>query len=354
MKRILKKIVVYTLLSTLTFVVGMVIATFLYKDQLINHFIREANKSLNTPIEVQKISVSAFNNFPELTLVFDEVVIEESYTNSSYPLLEAERLEFTFNPLDLLEGRYEVGSIQIIRANCHLKLNDQGQINYAIFKSKPESGEEKVVFNLSQVFLEGVNFKYTNQLTSMTLDISAEEAKASLEARGNIYSIVTNGNFHVAKLNVANKSWVADKALDLDAEIIYDDSLKVVKYSSSDFKLGNGQFSVNGGYSFKDKADINLKVAGRNTNIQTLLSLLGTKQQAKFNKYRSSGEVYFDLTLNGPITRSKSPTLKVDFGLKKSELNYPENNVTISQASLVGNFTGLDIVRPETYTLKLR
>ncbi|MGD1960514.1 MAG: AsmA-like C-terminal region-containing protein [Fulvivirga sp.] len=354
MKRILKKITIYTLLGTLTFVTGMVIATFLYKDQLINRFIREANKSLNTPIEVQKISVSTFNNFPELTLVFDEVIIEESYTNSSYPLLEAERLEFTFNPLDLLEGRYQVGAIRIIQANCHFKLNDQGQINYAIFKSKPESGEEKVVFNLSQVFLEGVNFKYTNQLTSMTLDISAEEAKASLEARGNIYSIVTNGNFHVAKLNVANKSWVADKALDLDAEINYDDSLKVVKYSSSDFKLGNGQFSVNGDYSFKDEADINLKVAGRDTNIQTLLSLLGSKQQAKFNKYRSSGEVYFDLILNGQITKSKSPTLKVDFGLKKSELNYPESNVTISQASLVGNFTGLDISRPETYALKLR
>lgn len=342
------------MLLVITLVTATAIATYLYKDQLIDHFIREANKSLDTPIHVEKISVSAFDNFPQITLLFEGVVIEESYPDSSYPLLETEKLGFTFNVWDLIEGKYLVEEVHVTDAKCHLKLDESGRINYSIFKSKDAKGHEKVAFDLSKVLLENVEFKYSSEIKSIRLEIHAKDAEASLVARDDLYAIDTKGNFYIHAITVANRVWATQKELDLNAQIAYHDSLKSVTYFSEDFNLAKAKFLVSGSYDFLDKQKIDLNVSGKNTNIQTLLTLLSAKDQSRFEKYRSTGKVYFDLSFNGEISAKRSPALTIDFGLKNCKLVYPENNVAITEASAVGNFTSTDLSKPSTYQLKLR
>ena len=353
MKKAFKKIVVYTALMIIAVVGASVIATFLYKDRLVDHFIREANKNLNTPIHVEKISVSPLTNFPQVSLVFKEVVIEESFERSSYPLLEAARIDFTFNPLNLWEGRYSIEEIHLQDASCHLKVNKNGETNYNIAKHSAQGTAPSVTFDLSSIHLDNVNFKYSDDRRETFVEASAENALARLGVKNDVYDTKVSGDFTFHNLGIRGRTWVTNKGIALETKVVYDDVQKTLAFNSSKLRISGSDFKVYGDYTFKGKQVIDLNVEGENTNIQTILALLPGRVSERFKKYRSRGDVYFDLVLKGEISKVKSPVLDINFGLIDCDLDYPENDVSITKAQATGKFHAADLDKLTTYVLAL-
>ena len=77
MKRV-KKILLYAALAFLVIATSAIASLFLFKDRIIQQFVREANKSLGTPITIGKIDASVFQDFPKISIVFTDVYVEES------------------------------------------------------------------------------------------------------------------------------------------------------------------------------------------------------------------------------------------------------------------------------------
>ncbi|ELR69761.1 hypothetical protein C900_04608 [Fulvivirga imtechensis AK7] len=334
-------------------ITASVLATFLYRDQLIDHFIREANKNINTPIHVDKISVSSLSNFPNVTLLFDGVYVEESFANSSYPLLEAETMEFTFNPIAVFKGNYTIQQIHLKNARCHLKMDKNGNINYDIFKATDTTGAQKVKLELSKITLKDVTFTYSNELKSVNLELFTSSTMAKLQAVGKIYDIKSNGDMFLRYLMVSNSTWAKDKELNARSNLVYDDLTKHLTINSSTLDVKASEFIVYGSYEFDDRQLIELNVEGKNTDIQTLLSILPENTAEKFKKYRSKGDVYFDLIMKGEISQNKAPALNINFGLIDSELYHPDAQAKITHADLEGSFSVSDMSRLAGATLKL-
>ena len=353
MKRVLKKIVVYTLLMILAVVGASVIATFLYKDRLIDHFIREANKNLNTPIQVDKIMVSPLSNFPQVSLVFKGVVMEESFDKSTYPLLEAARIDFTFNPFNLWEGKYIIEEIHLKDASCHLKVNKNGETNYNIAKQPGGGAAPSVTFDLSRIFLDNVNFRYSSDRNDTYIEASAKKATAKLEVDQDVYNTIVSGDFIFHDLKVDQQTWITGKDIAFQAKVVYDDTQRTLDFNSSKLQVAGSDFKVYGDYTFKDKQFIDLNVEGENTNLQTILSLLPSRMSERFKKYQSRGDVYFDLVLKGEISRAISPTLDVNFGLIDCDLFYPDNDVSITGTQARGKFHADDLDKRATYRIAL-
>ncbi|HNU41920.1 MAG TPA: AsmA-like C-terminal region-containing protein, partial [Cyclobacteriaceae bacterium] len=120
--------------------------------------------------------------------------------------------------------------------------------------------------------------------------------------------------------------------------IDYDDEKKVVDFNSSIVKLGRSQFEISGNYSFRDKNLIDLNAVGKDTDIQTLLSLLPEETSQKLKQYRSDGDVFFNLSLKGEISDRKSPFLSVSFGCNDATVFHPDYQSRISKANLNGSF----------------
>jgi len=320
-----------------------VASVFFFKDELINHFIREANKQLNTPIDIGKISVSALDNFPRMTLNFDDVYVQESFDNSSYPLLEAEHIEFTFNPLEIYRGNYSIEQVHVIDASCHFKINEKGEPNYIIFKKADSTQEAKVKLDLSRVSLQDIGFKYSDFKNEVFLDVSSEKTIANIGIIGKIYDIKANGNYQLKSLTSKGTLLMEDKMLELQSSHTYNDELKHVDFKKSDLKIKGSDFITYGTYDFIGTPEIEFYVEGKDTNLQTLLSLLPEEKVKSLSKYKSSGDVYFDLMLKGKISESESPALQINFGLIDTDLIYPDKNVTITNANAEGVFKAKQI-----------
>ncbi|HTF17974.1 MAG TPA: hypothetical protein VK658_07870, partial [Chryseolinea sp.] len=132
--KIFRKILFYLALAIGVLVLSVTISVFLFKDRIINQFIREANKQLSTPVTVGKMDVSVWKNFPKLSIVMTDVSIEDSHPGT-YPLLTARELAFEMNLVDAWNGNYIVEGLQITDSETNLKVNLKGENNYTITTS---------------------------------------------------------------------------------------------------------------------------------------------------------------------------------------------------------------------------
>jgi uncharacterized protein involved in outer membrane biogenesis len=333
----LKKILIYLLVVLAVLLTGTMVSVFLFKDQIINRFVNEANKHLNTPVKIGKIDVSVFDDFPNLAIVFTDVYVEDSHPGI-YPLLTAERLAFTLNPVQLWNGNYSVRGLSVTGSETNLRINKAGKANYIILKDTPGEGTGAVQFDLRNVRLSNTIVSYLDQQADQHHVFNSEKLTASINVTGDLYAITAKGDVITEQIGVGRVLFLTNKTFAVDAHINYDDDKKTVDFNSSSLKVGRSLFEINGNYGFKDKNLIDLKAEGKDTDIQTLLSLFPDETSKKLKQYRSDGDVFFNLNLKGEISDRKSPLISVSFGCKDATVYHPDYQSHISKANLNGSF----------------
>lgn len=337
MKR-LKKILIYTAVVLAVLFASAVISVFLFKDKIIQRFVTEANKQLNTPVKIGKIDVSMFDDFPNLAIVFTDVYVEDSHPGI-YPLLTAQRMAFNLSPVELWKGNYSIRGLSITGSETNLRINAAGKANYIILKETQSDGTGGAVqFDLRNVRLNNTIVSYLDQQADQHHVFNSEKLAASILVTGDLYKIEAKGDMVTEQIGIGTTLFLTNKTFEVNTRIDYDDDKKLVDFNSSVLKIGRSQFEISGNYNFKDKNLIDLKAAGKDTDIQTLLSLLPDETSKSLKQYRSEGDVFFNLSLKGEISDRKSPFISVSFGCKDATLFHPDYKSRITKANLNGSF----------------
>ena len=107
---------------------------------------------------------------------------------------------------------------------------------------------------------------------------------------------------------------------------------KTLVIKPSTLEVRNSSFSVEGSYKWKEKNIIDITTEGKDTDIQTLLSLLTEGVAKKFERYKSKGDVYITAKLKGQISRKVSPSIAIQFGFKDATLFNPESKSQITSS----------------------
>lgn len=349
--KIFRKILFYAALVVGVVVLSVTISVFLFKDKIINQFIREANKQLNTPVSVGEIDVSVWKSFPALSIVMTDVSIEDSHPGK-YPLLTAKEIAFEMNLINAWNGNYTVEGLSVTDSETNLKVNLDGQNNYTIAKST--SGAGSVKFALHDVHLVNTVVHYNDQSINQQHTYTSHQLGASIETANDVYDIEADGDLTTTKLSIDGKSYLAGKTFEIESDLIYDDIKKVLTINPSLLVLRKASFNVEGTYSWKTKNEIDIRVEGKNTDIQTLLSFLPESTAGSLAQYRSDGDVYFKGRLQGEIGKGINPSLNVDFGCTQATVYHPTYKSRIQHARLEGTFKTADVMNTSIARLSLK
>ncbi len=333
--RILKKIALYTLATVVVVVVSLFASVFIFKDRIIQQFIREANKNLGTPVKIGKIEVSAFDEFPSIAIVLTDVYVEDSH-DGEYPLLTAKKVSFVLNTLEVWRGIYTIRGLQIRDSEANLKIDKSGKNNYTIVKSG--QGGSAVSFDLKNVKLSNTFVSYIDISASHHHEFSSAQLTANINAKGDIYHIEALGDVVTEQIGIGNSIWFSKKLFDIKAIVDYDDAGKSVKIDPSQLTMDKAHFEVSGLYQFKDKNLIDLHTIGKDTDIRLLLSFFPSGAVERYQKYQSRGDVYFDLKIKGEISKTKDPFLSAAFGMKNVTVYHPDSKARIEGANFDGSF----------------
>lgn len=353
--RIFGKIFFYTALAIAVLCISLALSVLLFKERIIAQFIREANKNLNTPVNIGEMDISIFSNFPLMSIVLKDVYIEDSH-EGSYPLLTASEIRCQLSPVQVWKGNYTVEGLTIINSETNLKINKAGENNYTILKPKGKKTQDvsSMKFELQDVQLEKARVQYIDVNAEEHLTFSTEELLASIQSENDVYHIEADGELTTEKISVNGNSFLTGKSFKVTSELSYDDAQRNLTIKPSTLSIRNSSFNVSGTYTWKQKNIIDITTKGHETDIQTLLSLLNESVAKKFQKYRSKGDVYFTSRLKGEISRKVSPSINIDFGFNDATLYNPDSRSQIKEASLEGSFVSPQILKTESATLNLR
>jgi hypothetical protein len=352
--KLLRRVFFYVALTVGVLIVALTASVFLYKDRIINQFIREANKQLNTPITIKKMDVSVFQKFPQLSIVFHDVYVEDSQPGQ-YPLLTAKKISFQLNPLRVWQGDYTVSGMEVTDSETNLKIDADGQNNYTIIKKQQGSASRSPLgLALTDVSIRHTVVHYTDLRIRHNFTFKSDRMVASIHSSNDIYDINADGQLTTEKMLIGTSNYLAGKSFDIESHLVYDDIRKHLTIHPSDLSLKSSHFSVTGTYGWKEKNLIDLTTSGTDTDIQTLLSLLPESNGKKFEKYRSKGDVYFNARLNGEISDTNSPSVSIDFGFQDATLFHPDYKTRIENANLKGSFSTTDFNNLTHATLALK
>lgn len=334
--KIIRKIILYLLLGVAVPVIALLVSAILFKDQIINRFIQQANQQLNTPVKIGKIEVSVVDHFPRFAIVFTDVYVEDSHAGQ-YPLLTAAKVSFQLNPFEVYRGHYTVLGLQVSDCETNLKINARGENNYTIVKASSESSGE-VEFDLRNVSLLNCRVRYLDLDRKDDLVFYTEKLQADIHTANQVYDILARGSIVTEKIQLGTTSVLEGKKFTVTTNLLYNDAERSLSIQPSELGIGTSVFSVQGDYRWKEPSRITLSGTGKNTTIQTLLSLLPEKVSQKLSRYQSKGDAYFILNLDGEISKTKSPALKIDFGLNNATILHPEYKTSLQDVSLQGSF----------------
>lgn len=352
--KILKKAFFYSIaiLSLILLVSSLVV--YYYRDTIIQRFVAEANKYINTPIAVNEINVSIIDNFPEVSIIFNKIEIDGSNKKEKSKLLIADKLTIGFNPIKLWNNTYSIEGVSVENATCLISVDKQGIINYDIVK-KQGSGESKNVdFDLKKVKLLNVHFIYDNQAIDNLVDLTTSNTSASLIYNNALFDIDASGSYQVHNISSRGNAFITEKEMQVNAKIIYDDINKKVGISPSSLQVSGSEFLTYGEYVFKDQQAIEIHLEGKDTNLNTISSFIPEPIQKKLSVYKSAGNTYFNLSLVGDLGEKIGPQLEVQFGLKEASIFYPDTDTRLKNANAEGYLKLADIYNTKQGMLELK
>ncbi len=343
--RIIKKIIFWSLLFVGVILTAGIISSIIYKDRIIKQLIREANKHLNTPVRVDKIDLNIWDKFPQIAVSFNNILIEESFENSTSPLLTAQKVYIILNPFDLMRGEYVVNQIFIEHGEFFIKVDKNGKNNYAILMSGNDTREDSLTFDLRKIFLKDVSIHYFDARNNQEHSYHTRKQAASLTFEQNVYRIKTKGDLTCIFIKIDGRALFADKDFIINAMLTYSSGENRVEFQPSLFQLADSKFELEGSIDLSGETMLDLTISGIETNIRTLLSLLPEAQTRKYRDYKSQGEVYFDMTLTG--SPNNAIALSSNFGLTNATVIYPESSTQFNDLNMKGTITINSVFKPE-------
>jgi hypothetical protein len=355
--RRLGKVLGYSLLTLVALFGVLLAALHLYQDKIIGLMVAELNKSLTAKVEVAHIRLSAFDKFPQLALSFDKLKVHGSLPGRTEPLAVAERFSLTFDLWDLLGSRYVIDRVYLENADVQVYLDQTGEPNYNVFR-KGDPGTtgsaRPVAFDLNRVSLRNVQVRYTDRSIDQEYDVLAQDVAARLVVQGPDVRIQAKGDLRSRHIRVNHERYFAAKPLRVDSELGYDLDTRRLTIEPSLVFVRGAAFEVMGQVRQRPRTFVDLKISGKDTDVQTVLSLLPEKYTDQYAAYRSQGDVYFSGTVTGHVGRGDIPGVNVRFGCRDASFFEQNLGKRITAANLTGTYTNGKGHNRRTSSLHLR
>jgi hypothetical protein len=314
---------------------------YTYQDKIIGLFVAEANKHLKTKVQVDKISLSWWDKFPQVSVTLDQVRITEGVAGSSQPLATVGQIFCTFNLQDLLRKNYRVRELYLENGEVQVKVLPDGTVNYQVFaRDTAAAGSgQPFSFDLQKIVLRNLVVSYADAPLKQLYRATAHDLQAAMTIEPDRIALQTEGRVYVHTVQLDQSEYFKDKETQLrTALVIYPDARKL-ELAPSVVGVGPASYEVQGKISYAGVTDVDLQLRGRNTNVQSVLALLPERISRQYSRYRSAGPVYFNGSVKGPVSGRQAPLVAFNFGCRQASLYHPGYKQRITGVSLTGTFT---------------
>lgn len=350
----MKKVLFYIALAAVAVTGISVGLVYAYQDKIIGLFVAEANKHITTKVEVARISLSLFEKFPQVAVALDQVNVIEGVPESEQSLAKAEKLYFTFSLFDILRGRYSVKQLFMEEGAVHVRVLKNGKVNYHILATDSTATSENFAFNLEKINLTNIAVRYTDEQLDQDIQADASHLVAGMIITNDKIALQATGKALISTIRIGRGEFFKGKAVDLATALTINRSENTIALQSSVVKVEGAAYEVGGQIVYGGTTELDLKLEGKDGDIQSMLSLLPQHITKEFSQYRSEGDIYFSGTVKGKASARENPEVAFQFGCRNASFYHPDVKQKVEGLNLEGYFTNGARRNASTSVLELK
>lgn len=324
------RLVIFLLTGLAGLISAILIAALLYihlnKEEFIQYFLGRANERLTTAVEVGSIDISYWEEFPKVSIILEKVKAGQG----EQPLLEVEKVSFSFGIWDFLAKNYNINQLSLEGANLYLRIDENGSRNFDVFK-KTSSDEasakvslKKVRFLSSFVAYEDLKADIVTrwQLDEATVEIRSPEAPLMLTASW-------RGTNHETKYQ--DFSYLPEENLQMSLEELALDNGQLTSIKS--WAINTSRHQLTGRVIPRDE-ELVVEWQGTTSSIKNLLANIPADWPSYWPTYQLEGNGSF----NGSYINNRNrPQLVTHFKGAGLSFRYPSRQLSFSNFSIEGN-----------------
>lgn len=313
-----------------------------YGNGIQDRILKELNKNLKTKVVVNgPVRFSVFSYFPNASLQINDIVVMGSTGAKNDTLLKAGKLSLLMNVFDVINRKWNIKSIVIEKGDLKMFRRSDGVTNYDITKSSGNSKDTTSIFvNITEAVFKDVNIAYTDK--SAQTDIALAIDEVSLE--GNFSSaelgIKAEGAFVTQTVNLKGIDYGKDRHVSLAGTFEAAPGKNAFTVKSDNILIEDNHFSLTGTVSSpKDETNMDIHLKGVDLTINSLLKLFPEQYAENWTDYDASGNLQFDVTVKGVLSKTQNPAVNIAYKVNKTQLRYKKMGKDIKDLSFDGSYT---------------
>lgn len=328
-----KKIFIGLAVFIVLFIAVLALVPLIFKDKIMAIARQEINQQLTAKADWTDMGVSAFKDFPDISLYIKNLTVVTDTPFRGDTLARIGELVVGINPIKLLNGRHiDIDAIIITKPYVYVRVAKDGNTNYNIMR--PDSVKAPVdtskgpgyTIGLKKLSIKNAYVIYDDKeegiyvdLEDFTNNLSGNFAKSefALTDKGTAASVVVKEG----KIAYLNRVKVAlNIAMDVNqAQHKY--TLKKNTIQLNDLTLGLDG-SVEMANSKNITSDLTLKV--KEPDFKHLISLIPAVYSEDFKKVKTSGALAIDGYVKGKYNGISYPSFGISLKADNATFQYPD------------------------------
>lgn len=323
----------------------LVLSGLLYRNQesLVKEMIETLNESLPGTLSIEGSRIALLANFPYISIDLRNVKFYESKDTSQEPLYQVADLYVGFDIWDVLAGKYDIKGLKIKDASVNLILYEDGSNN--ILRAKGQTGSnseteaQPMNIDLQRVVIQNLEFRMYDETVGRELLAHLHSLNARIAYKQAHFYIDVGSDLHLDLKAKGQETFFVNKHLVLDLEFDFDEVTQLLTLEPSTVALENALFKASGTLDLDDSLRVDLQIRGDKPDFSIFAAFAPADLAEALNRYKSAGQIYFQGSIQGPLSGSQLPEINVEFGCENAYFLNPSVNKRVDDLAFKGYFT---------------
>ncbi len=348
--KIRKRLVRFLLIPLVSLIVLIVAAiAILYSQQqrLVDFAVSELNKQLPVgELVVGGSDISAFQNFPYISIGLKNVQFYDNKQKAGKPLFEAERIFAGFSLPDILKQKYRVKVIALKNGHADLVKDCDGLLNIVeAARMNSDSTAPKntkptdLDLDIKKLVIKNMNVSYLDLDNGQQASAHIDRIQSSFKDNDEQIDADLQSDLVADYTQPGNVSLLHHKRLQTDIRLSYTKLTKLLKLPEGKLKLEDAGFDITGTADLLHDNTVDFKFSGNKLDFRQLFAFAPEEVAKELKHFRYDGHLTFDGTVKGKLQGGKLPLIALTFSCRDAWLHNTKANKKLDSLAFKGYYT---------------
>lgn len=346
-RRVLLRCILLPIFILIILVVAAVAILYSQQQRLVGLAVGELNKQLPGRLVVDGSEISAFQNFPYISIGLKNVKFYATKQDADKPIYEAERMFTGFSLSDILKQQYHVKVIALKNGHLDLVQDTMGKLNIVeasrMTKDTTSTADTATSAALDlaikKIVLKNMTISYLDKGSGQRIVTHIDKIRSAVQNDSLRVVADLQGGMMVDYIHPGDSTLFRHKHLETNVQLTYEKPGQVLKLGVCKLKLEDALFNITGSADFLHDNLVDIHVTGDKPDFAQLFSFAPPEVAKELKHFRYDGHLAFDGKIKGKLKGGQQPLIELSFSCSNAWLNNTQANKKVDSLGFKGYYT---------------